>query len=479
MNQYPQIYRPVRSAPVPESRALIPEVFLRPGISVLQLLSILRAYLRLSVAIVVAVLALTVLLLTLWPRTYTATATLMVRYEVNDPLAGKDLPLGQVGSYIATQVELLRTPGVLLAVVDRLGMTQRTEYLRGYRPGAASLRQWVADRMATRLAVYPSQIGSQLIYVGYSASSAVEAAQVANAVADVFQAQERARSAGPPGERARRNAEELADLKAKVDKAQGQLSGFHERRGLLEDGAKQGLDAMLLGNLEGRLLEAQNARREAAERAQQQAASSDLVLASPQVQAIRSQLAAQELQLAQLARIDGPSNPSLREAQSRVADLRRALAAATQGYADNAQATLRMAEGLERKLQAAVAAQRSSSAYQSRLRDESARYQLEFDSAQEVYKRALDDSDRIRFVAASGPYANVDVVSAALPPLTATAPRLLRGAALGILAAGLLGLGVPLLLEHFRRRVRCRDDLEREFGIPVLAECPAFLEHGA
>jgi hypothetical protein len=33
-----------------------------------------------------------------------------------------------------------------------------------------------------------------------------------------------------------------------------------------------------------------------------------------------------------------------------------------------------------------------------------------------------------------------------------------------------LGLGIPLGYELFNRRVRCRDDLERHHGIPVLAE---------
>jgi len=38
------------------------------------------------------------------------------------------------------------------------------------------------------------------------------------------------------------------------------------------------------------------------------------------------------------------------------------------------------------------------------------------------------------------------------------------------MAAFILGLGVPLGLELFHRRIRCRDDLERHHGIPVLVE---------
>jgi len=41
---------------------------------------------------------------------------------------------------------------------------------------------------------------------------------------------------------------------------------------------------------------------------------------------------------------------------------------------------------------------------------------------------------------------------------------------LGCMAALVLGLGVPLGLELIHRRIRCRDDLERHHGIPVLVE---------
>ena len=34
----------------------------------------------------------------------------------------------------------------------------------------------------------------------------------------------------------------------------------------------------------------------------------------------------------------------------------------------------------------------------------------------------------------------------------------------------MLGLGLPLLYELLNRRVRCRDDVERDHGIPVLIE---------
>jgi len=90
-----------------------------------------------------------------------------------------------VGTYIATQVELMQTPEVLFSVVARLKLTQNKDYSRGYNGDSGTLREWVAKELSKNLAIYQSQLGSQLIYVTYSANNPPEAAQVANTVAEV------------------------------------------------------------------------------------------------------------------------------------------------------------------------------------------------------------------------------------------------------------------------------------------------------
>jgi succinoglycan biosynthesis transport protein ExoP len=470
MSNYPLAHSHPMDAALMPAASVIPEHFVHPGLSLEQIASILWAYRRLTIFIGLVVLALTAALLAVWPRTYTSTATLMVNYEVNDPRAGKELPVGQVYSYIATQVELLQTTGVVLAVVDRLNLTQNSDYARGYRDTGGTLREWVASKVSKKLTIAPSAIGSQLIYVTFSASDAALAAQVPNTVAEVYKEQERERAAGPPGERARRYARQVEELKGKVDLAQAKVTSFHDRSGVIDDGGRTSVDMNLLGSLEGRLLEAQTARRIAEARTLEDPAVSDQVLASTEVQAMRTQLVTQEMRLAQLKRTYTANHPDIQESAVQVEDSRRSLAVAAQSYAANAASTLAMAQRLESKLQKSVADQRAAVLSQGRLRDESARYQLEFQSAQEVYKRALDGLDQIMFAAADGPYTNVDVVNRATAPMTASAPKLLTGALLGCIAAAFLGLGIPLLYELFNRRVRCRDDLERQYGVPVLVE---------
>ena len=321
---------PLVSRETPESAVtpLIPLNFVYPGLSLAQILAIVWAHRRLSTLILLTVLSLTALVMAVWPRTYTAMATLMVNYEVNDPLNGKQLPVGQVGSYIATQVELMQTPEVLLTVVDRLKLTENKDYARGYRGDSGTLREWVAKELSRNLAIYQGQLGSQLIYVTYSANDPAEAAQVTNQVAEVYKEQDYTRSTGPPGERAKRYALQLNELKSKVDQAQMDVTAFHQRNGMIDEGYKTNVDVALLATLEGRLLEARNARRVAEARATQDSTVSDQVLSSTLIQTLKAQLAAQELRVAQLKRTHTAEYPDFREAQSQLDDARQLLASA-------------------------------------------------------------------------------------------------------------------------------------------------------
>jgi len=458
-----------REAPMSVVTPVIPLNFVYPGLSLSQIFSIVRAHRRLTTLIVLVVLSLTALTLALWPRTYTAMVTLMVNYEVNDPLNGKELPVGQVGSYIATQVELMQTPEVLLAVVDRLKLTQNRDYAAGYSGDSGTLREWAAKELNKNLTIYQGQMGSQLIYLAYSARDPTEAAQVVNAVAEAYKEQDYSRSTGPPGERAKRYAQQLGELKGKVDQAQKDVTAFHQRNALIEEGNKNNVDVGLLESLEERLLEAQNARRAAEARASGDQSVNDQVLSSTLVQTLKTQLAVQEARLAQFNTLYTPQHPDVVDLRSQVQEARRAVASAVHSYTANASATLSVAQRLEQSLQRAVAEQRAKVLAKGQLHDEGAKYLLELQSSQAVYKRALEGYDQVMF-ASAGHYTNVSFISRATPPVRPSKPKILTGLILGCMAALILGLGLPLGYELLNRRVRCRDDLERHHGIPVLVE---------
>lgn len=453
----------------PRATPLMPGEFVSPGLSLMQLAAILWAYRKLSLLIAASVIAAVGLVCVLWPRTYEATAALMVNFEVNDPMSSREFPVGLLSSYLSTQVELARGSDVLLPVIDRLDLVNDRNYAAGYSGEPDGLRNWVEVKLRRSLSIEPGLYGSQLIYVRYSASRPTEAALVANTVAAVYAEQQRLRLRGPATERAKRYTIYLAGLQDKVAAAQQQVARYRKDSSLIDSDARNNVDLQLLSTLEQRLLEAQNARRVAAARASGDQAVGTEVLGSTMVQSLKAQSAMQQSKIAELRATLGPNHPQILELQSQIGATQRALGSELKAYAGNASAELASARQLEDSLKSAVEEQRASVINVRQLQGDGAKFQLELDSAQSVYKRALDGYDEIMF-AATGGYTNVSFASRATPPARASKPKIKAAMLMACVAGGLLGLGLPLVWELLHRRVRCRDDVERNLGIPVLVE---------
>jgi uncharacterized protein involved in exopolysaccharide biosynthesis len=169
----------------------------------------------------------------------------------------------------------------------------------------------------------------------------------------------------------------------------------------------------------------------------------------------------------------GPAHPKVTELENQIAATRKSLSEEVSANDQNTDSELVAARQLEQKLAQAVEEQRAKVLAVRKLQDEGTKYMLELESAQAVYKRALDGYDQIMF--SSGVHnANVSFVSRAVPVVKAVKPAKPKLFAVGIVIGLLVGVGAPLVYEIlFHRRVRCRDDFERGFGVPVLSEFDA------
>ena len=457
------------AAPLPAQASVIPQHYVHPGLSLNQLFAILWAHRKATLLIAVAFSALVAATVMMMPKSFEATATLMVDYEVNDPLGGKEFPIGLLGSYMSTQIELMRSDEVLMPVVDRLKLTENNIYTQGYSGEPGKLRQWVGKAISKKLLIEQGHYGSQLIYVTFSASNPVDASLIANTVADVYMEQQYQRMTGPASERSKRYLAQLDELKKRASQAQDSLTEFRQRSGLLDSDTKIDIDMERLSTLQQRLIEAQNSRSIAESRAAENQSVAQQVLSSSLIQSLKAQLAVQTSKMAELKTTLGPSHPQMIELRSQIDATRSSLAAEVGSYSSGATSDLNASKQLESKLQEAVDQQHSKVLAIHKLQDEGAKFELDLQSAQSVYKRALDNYDQVVFVS-TGHYTNTSFVSRAEPPLRAAKPKTALDMLAGLIAGLMLGLLVPLCRDLLNRRVRCRDDLERDHNIPVLVE---------
>jgi len=381
-----------------------------------QIFSILHAY-RVHAAIIAGVFLIATALFTkTLPKTYLASATLLVNTQSSDPLAAGQAPATQFFSYMSTEVQLMQSAEVLLPVIDKLKLSSNRDYTDGYHGNGSDLREWVKENLIKDLNIELGPASSQLIYVNASARDPQLAAQLANTVADTYLDQERQRTAGPASERAKRYSQELSELKDKVRIAQDQVTAFRQRTGVTEAAARNGsVEALLLASLETRLQEAQNERRAAEVRSGADQNLSAVAAGSATIQLLKTEINTATAQLAQLRATLGAQHPKVLELQGKIDANKRTIAA-------EARSDLTAARQLEEKLHAAVEEQRAKVLATSRLQDEGTKYVLELESAQSVYKRALDGYDQIMF-AAGGHAVIVNMVSRAVPPQKASKPN--------------------------------------------------------
>ena len=444
-----------------------------PMLSLLQISSILRARLKIVLIIVASLISLSVLVIKLLPQSYDATATMIVSFQLKQGEADMNMPMDMLGTYMATQIDLMHSPEVLLPVVDQLDLIHDPEFSAGYSgTDNAAMRHYAMTLLAKHVAIVQGQ-GSQLLYVTATSRNPVKAAKIANAVADEYSAEERQRLKDPADVRAQNYSAQLAELKAKVMAAQQKVTELRQQTGVLSLAADNAQgpndpDTQTLISLEQQLLVAQNVRRMA-----ESAASLAPVIdgggageggvVPPQIHELTVEINAKTAQLSELSTTYGPRHPKVIAAQSELSQARESLRREAGRFLEQSRKS-------EDQLQHQVDAQRQKILAVRKVQDQGSKLELELESAQSVYKRALDGYDQIVF-ASLGNATNVGFVSRATTPVAAANSNKIKLLTLATLASLLIGFGAPILYELLAdRRLYCRDDLERHFGIPVLAE---------
>jgi polysaccharide biosynthesis transport protein len=466
--------RPPLPLPAPEAPYSIPLSFeeesSQGGISLAQVFSIMRAYRRHMILSFLGLLLLSVAVIKILPKVYVSTATLIVNLESRDPLAGRELLPGESNTYIPTQIELITSPVVLQPVVWKLNLTSNPDFTGGFSGPPDAVREVVTSALRESLLVQQG-LGSQLVYISATAKQPVLSAAIANAVADEYLKQERDRTNGPASERAERYASELSELRAKTVAAQDRLTEYRQQHGMTEqDGDRADVEGSTLADLQTKLESARNARRELETHQVESNSNSEAVLNAPQVVSLRARLESFQANMAELRATLGAKHPKVVELQSQIDATRKSLADEVKAISQNGAVQLTQARNLEDKYQKAVDAERIRLLQRRGLEDQSSKLVLELQSAQATYKKALDGYDQIVF-ASAGNLNNVSLVARADPPVKSNKPNKPKLFLVALLMSLVLGAGWPVAYELLgNRRLRCEDDLERSFGIPVLAQ---------
>jgi succinoglycan biosynthesis transport protein ExoP len=433
------------------------------GFTIQQVWLMLRAHLWLSIGALVLLLALAYVVIKNLPKSYNATAALIVNVDNTDPLAGRNYPVGQTGTFFPTQVELIYNSTMLLPVIEKLKLQNDRNFSGGFEGDPQTKTDIVLENLRSSLDVKQGS-GSQILYISAMAPHPDQAAAIANAVSEEYLKQSRERINAPAIERSERYSGQIKELKEKEDLALANLSAFRDKYGIsdLMDGQGGDSEGAALRELNQRLLEQENNIRTLRSRLGTTGLEGSTADGA-EVVAMRAELGALDSRLGQAMVKFGRNHPEVQQLQKE----REAKLAAVQ---ENTAKAVTRAEELKKEYESAANAEERRLLGFRKVQDEGSKLMLAYQVAKETHANALRGQDQIQF-ASTGDYEDISLVSPAVPPVKSTKPNKKKLFLMAFVLSFGLAVGGPFAYELLLdRRIRCRDDLERSFRIVMLAE---------
>lgn len=468
------------------------------GLDLDQLLRLLWRRKALILAALLTGLGAAWLVVSAMPERYRATAVLLFAAPGAEApeRAGAGAPAAATGRLLASEIEVLRSRGLLDAVVadQKLlfepafnptlsagsGLLQR---LGLAAPPPAEAYRLSRQRARTRAALQSAlQLGvvrnSRAVEIAVTATEPALAARVANAVASVYLARQRAQVRRQQAASTAWLDARVRELRTRVQAADRAVAEYRLSAGLL-GGALAGVEAQRIAELDVALLKAQQAETAARARLAQietlragsgAGVASDLP-ESPLIRELMHEETALLRRRADLATTYGPQHPRMRTVAAELADLRGKI----DDEVGRIVQLLRSEVAAARTRRADLARERAAAQNQAG-RDSRAQVTLTQLEREAAAERALFDTFLARLKEtglADDPRARpAELISAAEPPLAPSAPNRPLLMALALMVSGTAGLALAFAAEALDRGLRGLGQLEAATGLPALALVP-------
>lgn len=414
----------------------------------------------------------------LLPKSYVATASLVVdtrnEQSLSDALNVLMSSRERLG-YIQTQVDIITSPRVARRVVADLGLAENPLTKARFEEdgqGHGAIEDWIAEQLLRQLEVATSQ--SSVIDVSFHASDPDYAATVANAFAKAYMDTMLELRVEPTRQAASWFDEQIKTLRADLEQSQAELTAYQKRHGIVSANGQADIEHTRLSELSTQLLEAQEQTIELRAREEQALLALDHpvsleyrpeVKSDTRVQELRSELIEGEARLRQLGMQLGVNHPDYRGQLAENRSRRQELEAEMRTIVDVTASLRRESELRETQLRAALDAQRKRLIDLNETRDELGVLIGNVETAQKAYDTAMQRYV-VSQVESRARQTNVALLSPAVAPAVPHRPKIPLNIALSVVVGAMLGIGLVVLMEMSDRRVRSVSDLD--LGTPLI-----------
>jgi len=414
-----------------------------------------------------------------WPKSYSATATIVADFRSSDPVIGLAVPAQLIPGFMATQADIIRSQNVAAKVVKSLGLDQSAvakQQFADETEGHGSLVYWLADRLLKSLTVKPSR-ESAVISITYLGRDPRTAALIANGFAKEYIDTNLELRVEPARESAAWFGERAKVLRTDLEDARSRLSDYEARKGLTASEERIDAESARLEQLVAQLSQQQGQTYDALTRfrlaqdfTQRNLAPDSIpeILQNGLVHAIKTDLTRAEAKLKEHGSQIGTNHPQYKSDLAEVESLRQKLRDEMHSITNGIENNYRIAQQREEEVRAAVAVQKEKVLALKKQRDELSVLSREADNAQKAFDLARERQSQTELQSKSS-QTNIAVLSPAVEPYRPAYPLVWLNVTLSCLVGLLIGSGAALAIEARDRRVRSIADLHNgsDYGVVV------------
>jgi len=446
-----------------------------------QFLLALRARFGVFIMVLVATVVAAAVVSFALPKSYKATASLLVVAKDEQSLSNAMRPLilpQERLSYLQTQKDIIGSKKVARKVVQDLKLADKPSALGTLSDddGRSSYEDRLSEGLLKTLKVETSQ--SNVIEVSFSSADPRYSMQVANGFAKAYIDTMLEFRVEPAREAAAWFDEQLKGLRANLEDAQVKLTDNHQRQKIVSADERLDVENNRLVALSDEVVRAQeqtlqwNSREQQARKFMEEGAPPERlpeVLENPFIQRLKSDLMHGETRLQEMSTQYGKNHPQYQRQLSENQSLREKLDAEMRKVVNGIETSARQSRQREAALEQSLAAQRARMLSLKESRNEFTVLRRNVESAERAYDTAMQRSV-VSQVESRANQTNVTVLNPASVPSKPASPRVTLNIALSLVVGLMLGVGLVLLLELADRRVRSLKDLDNAWDVPLLGE---------
>jgi chain length determinant protein EpsF len=443
-----------------------------------QFMVILRARWLIAAGIFVAVVVFIAFASVIWPKQYTATASIVIDSKT-DPVAAANGNAGAgqpPATYVNTQADIIASERVAQRVVKTLKLDQQPEARKLWAKGPNDdISVTVAKLLLNKkLLVAPAHDSpthaSNVIDISVTWSDPATAAALANGFAQAAIETNIELKVEPAKQYASWFDQRSRALRADLEEKQKRLSDFQSKNGIVATDEKLDVENARLAELSTELVTIQGLRQDSQSRQHQAGANVATlpeVLQSPVIQSLKAALAQAEAKKPDVAARLGKNHPDYQAVEGEISDLRNRIAQESANIAASLGSTTQSNLRRENDVRQALEAQKKKVLELKYQHDQAGMFLNDVTAAQ----RDLDQvSQRLAQsnLESLTQQTNVVQLSIATPPNDPSSPKIMINFIVAIFLGGVLGIAAALAAEMRNRRVREDEDVVELLGVPLL-----------